>query len=64
MMHRFGHYIQNTGAAPCRILVVFDISLSSWLASNPTQMVADNFQVANDVVANLPAQRVFKAPRP
>jgi oxalate decarboxylase len=63
----FGHYIENVGDVPCRILVAFDsgdyqeISLSTWLASNPTRLVADNFKVSDDVAAKLPDHRVFIA---
>jgi oxalate decarboxylase len=63
----FGHYVENTGDAPCRILVAFDsgayqeISLSTWLASNPTALVADNFKVSDDVAVKLPDHRVFIA---
>jgi oxalate decarboxylase len=64
-----GHYIENVGDEPCRILIAFDsgeyqeISLSMWLAANPTRMVADNFQVADAVVAHRTDRRVFIAPR-
>jgi oxalate decarboxylase len=61
----FGHYVENAGDVPCRILVAFDsgeyqeISLSTWLASNPTRMVADNFKVSDAVAEKLPDHRVF-----
>jgi oxalate decarboxylase len=64
----FGHYLENTGTGPCRILVVFDsgeyqeISLSTWLAANPTQMVADNLGLTDATAARLPDHRVFIAP--
>jgi oxalate decarboxylase len=65
----FGHYIENTGDSPCRILIAFDsgdyqeISLSTWLASNPNAIVADNFKVPEALVAQMPDRRVFLAPR-
>jgi oxalate decarboxylase len=63
----FGHYVENTGDVPCRVLVAFDsgeyqeISLSAWLASNPTQLVADNFKVPDELAAKLPDHRIFIA---
>ncbi|HLJ91696.1 MAG TPA: cupin domain-containing protein [Gemmataceae bacterium] len=61
----FGHYLENVGDVPCRVLVAFDsgeyqeISLSTWLASNPTKLVADNFKIVDDMAAKLPDRRVF-----
>ena len=66
----YGHYIQNIGDTPCRILLGFDkgeyqeISLSTWLASNPTMLVADNFQIPDAVAEKLPDERVFIAAKP
>jgi oxalate decarboxylase len=63
----FGHYIENVGDVPCRVLIAFDsgdyqeISLSTWLASNPTRLVADNFKIPDDLAAKLPNHRVFIA---
>jgi oxalate decarboxylase len=65
----FGHYLENVGDVPCRVLVAFDsgdyqeISLSTWLASNPTTLVADNFKVPDQLAAKLPDHRVFIAPK-
>ncbi|HLW65010.1 MAG TPA: cupin domain-containing protein [Gemmataceae bacterium] len=65
----FGHYIENTGSTKCRILIAFDsgdyqeISLSTWLASNPTGIVADNFKIADVQVGQMPDHRVFVAPK-
>ncbi len=65
----FGHYIENTGQSDCRVLVTFDsgdyqeISLSTWLASNPNRLVADNFKIADADVAKFPSHRVFVAPK-
>jgi oxalate decarboxylase len=64
----FGHYIENTGDSTSRILITFDsgdyqeISLSTWLASNPNDIVADNLKVADSVVEKLPDRRVFITP--
>jgi oxalate decarboxylase len=65
----FGHFIENTGDTPCHILIAFDsgdyqeISLSTWLASNPNKIVADNFKVSDSLVEKMPANRVFIAPK-
>jgi oxalate decarboxylase len=63
----FGHYVENIGDTPCRILVAFDsgdyqeISLSTWLASNPTRLLADTFKVSDELAARFPDHRVFIA---
>jgi oxalate decarboxylase len=65
----FGHYVENVGDSTCRVLVAFDkgeyeeISLSAWLAANPTRMVADNFKVPDALVEKMPDRRVFIAPK-
>lgn len=65
----FGHYIENTSDKKCRILIAFDsgdyqeISLSTWLASNPNRIVADNFKISDTEAARFPDHRVFIAPR-
>jgi oxalate decarboxylase len=65
----FGHYLENVGDAPCRVLIAFDsgdyeeISLSTWLASNPLGLVADHFKVADAVAEKLPDHRVFLVPK-
>jgi oxalate decarboxylase len=65
----FGHYLENIGDTPSRILIAFDsgeyqeISLSAWLASNPDKIVADNFKIPDPLVAKLPDHRVFLAPK-
>jgi oxalate decarboxylase len=63
----YGHYLENTGAAPCRILLAFDnghyqeISLSTWLAANPTRLVADNLDLTDATVNRFPDHRIFIA---
>jgi oxalate decarboxylase len=65
----FGHYIENVGDTPCRALIAFDsgdyeeISLSTWLASNPLALVADHFNLPDAVAEKLPDHRVFVAPK-
>ncbi|HEV2488340.1 MAG TPA: cupin domain-containing protein [Candidatus Acidoferrales bacterium] len=56
----FGHYVQQVGDEPTRILIIFnspvyqEISISSFLASNPPGIIADNFKLTRDEVAKLP----------
>jgi Cupin len=56
----FGHYIRQIGNEEAQILVAFnspdyqEISLSSWLASNPPKLLADNFGLDLGVVEKLP----------
>jgi oxalate decarboxylase len=65
----FAHYVENIGDGPCRVLIAFDsgvyqeISLSTWLAANPTGLVADNFKVPDALVEKFPDHRVFIAPK-
>ncbi|MBV9056868.1 MAG: cupin domain-containing protein [Candidatus Eremiobacteraeota bacterium] len=56
----FGHYIRQIGSEETQILVAFnspdyqEISISSWLASNPPQLLADNFGLDPTVIGGLP----------
>jgi oxalate decarboxylase len=65
----FGHYIENVGDSTCRLLIAFDsgeyqeISLSDWLAANPTKLVADNLQLPDTAAAKVPDHRLFIVPR-
>lgn len=60
----FGHYIEQVGPEPTRILITFpaeeyqEISLSTWLASNPAQLLEDNFGLSADDVARLPKSKM------
>jgi oxalate decarboxylase len=64
-----GHYIENIGDSPCRILIAFDsgeyqeISLSRWLATNPTHLVADNFKIDDATAEKFPDHRVYITPK-
>lgn len=57
----YGHSIENTGDDVCKLLIVFnsgtyeEISLSTWLSSNPEEIVSANL--------NLPLETVRKFPR-
>jgi oxalate decarboxylase len=61
----YGHYLENTGKSPMRVLLVFnagdyqDIGLSGWIASNPRQLVATNLGVSEASLAALPGRNVF-----
>jgi len=61
----YGHYIETIGEEPLRVLIGFnsgeyqEISLSTWLAANPDDVLADNFKVPDELIAKLPKQRVF-----
>jgi oxalate decarboxylase len=56
----FGHYVEQIGNEPTRILAMFnhpvyeEISISTWLAANPPSMVADNFGLSTEQIAGLP----------
>ena len=56
----FGHYIEQLGDEPTQILILFnsglyqEISISKWLAGNPPSMIADNFGMTMEQVAQLP----------
>jgi oxalate decarboxylase len=61
----YGHYLENVGQQPCRVLLVFnagvyeDIGLSGWIASNPRQLVATNLKVDEQLLSNLPPRGAF-----
>lgn len=56
----FGHYIRQIGNDETQILVAFnspdyqEISISTWLASNPPRLLADNFGLDIAVIEKLP----------
>jgi oxalate decarboxylase len=55
----YGHYIESIGDEECEMLAVFntgdyqEISLSQWLASNPSQLLQTNLGVTPEVVKGL-----------
>lgn len=63
----YGHSVQNIGPEETEIVITFDsghyqeISLSEWLATSPTQLLANNFGVEEEVFANFPKQQVYIA---
>lgn len=60
----FGHYIEQVGDEPTRILITFpaaeyqEISLSTWLANNPAQLIEDNFGISAGEVARMPKSKL------
>ncbi|MGC1105807.1 MAG: cupin domain-containing protein [Candidatus Acidiferrales bacterium] len=60
----FGHYIEQVGDGPTRILITFpaaeyqEISLSTWLANNPAQLLEDNFGIGAEEVARMPKSKL------
>lgn len=60
----FGHYIEQVGDEPTRILITFpaaeyqEISLSTWLSNNPSQLIEDNFGITASDVARMPKSKL------
>ena len=58
----YGHFIENTGNETLRLLILFnapdyeEILLTSWLAANPPQLIADHFDLDLQEVAKLAKQ--------
>jgi oxalate decarboxylase len=54
----FGHFVEQLGEEPTKVLILFNSpvyeEISSWLAANPAQMIADNFGITKEVVDKLP----------
>ena len=59
MPRNYGHYIENAGDGPARVLAAFNngeyraVDLSDWLANNPAAVVAHNFRLPDAVVCYL-----------
>jgi oxalate decarboxylase len=64
----YGHYIHNKSKEAGRILIAFntgeyqEISLSTWLASNPDTLIGENLELERKNVDRLPKGRLFIAP--
>ena len=60
----YGHFIENTGTEDLQVLILFsapeyqEIALSSWLAANPAQLVADHFGLDPQLVARFPKEHL------
>ena len=66
----YGHSIENASdTGPAHVLIGFNtgnyqaIDLSLWLAGNPDDVLTTNFGLPEEVVAKLPRDRVFIAPK-
>jgi len=63
----YGHSIENVGTETARILLGFNtgiyqsIDLSQWIAANPSDVLATNFNQPAEVIGKLPARDVFIA---
>lgn len=61
----YGHSIENVGDKAGRILIGFNsgiyetIDLSQWIASNPTDVLATNFEQPRDLFQKFPNRDVF-----
>jgi len=61
----YGHSIENTGDKDCRFIIVFnggnyeEISLSSWLSSNPDNLIAGNLNLPEETVNKFPKKQLF-----
>ena len=66
----YGHYLENSGDTPCQIILGFNngvyeqISLSGWLAANPRQLVASNFNLPLATVDSFPDSSTLFATEP
>lgn len=62
-----GHYIENLGDEPCKVLAVFnngnyqEIALSQWIASNPDGLLQTNFGISKDLIDKFPKKPAFMA---
>lgn len=62
-----GHCLENVGDTDCEMIIVFnsgtyeEISLTSWLASNPDSLVSANLNLPEDVVKKFPKESSFIA---
>jgi oxalate decarboxylase len=63
----YGHSIENIGTKPCRVLIGFNtgeyaaIDLSQWMAGNPLDVLATNFNKPAAVFEKFPHRDVFIA---
>ena len=61
----YGHSIENIGEDICKLIIVFnsgvyeEISLSTWLASNPKEVVEANLNLPPDTVKHFPGKQLF-----
>jgi oxalate decarboxylase len=64
----YGHSIENVGSNPSRILIGFNtgiyeaIDLSAWIAGNPIDVLATNFNKPASLFDKFPCKDVFISP--
>jgi oxalate decarboxylase len=64
----YGHSIESIGSEPSRILIGFNsgtyesIDLSAWIAGNPVDVLATNFNKPESLIRQFPRKDVFIAP--
>ncbi|PYI98355.1 MAG: oxalate decarboxylase, partial [Verrucomicrobia bacterium] len=64
----YGHSIENVGSSASRILIGFNsgiyesIDLSAWVAGNPVDVLATNFNRPASLFDKFPRKDVFIAP--
>ena len=65
----YRHSIENVNSEASRILIGFNsgiyesIDLSSWIAGNPVDVLATNFDKPESLIRTFPRKDVFIAPR-
>ena len=64
----YGHSIENAGSRPSRMLIGFNtgnyeaIDLSAWIAGNPVDVLATNFNKPASLLEQFPRKDVFISP--
>jgi oxalate decarboxylase len=64
----YGHSLENVGSSTSRILIAFNsgiyesIDLSAWIAGNPLDVLATNFNRPQSLIRMFPRKDVFIAP--
>ena len=65
----YGHSIENVGSSMSRILIGFNtriyesIDFSAWIAGNPVDVLATNFDKPESLIRMFPRKDVFIAPK-
>ncbi len=65
----YGHSVENVGDKPCRVLIGFNtgvyqtIDLSQWIAGNPADVLATNFNKPAALFEKFPRADVFISPK-
>jgi oxalate decarboxylase len=60
----YGHFIEQVGDEPTRILILFnsglyqEISLTNWLGGNPNSLLTTNFGLSQAMLDQLPKKEV------